>query len=802
MRHIQTGPRDARIVIVGEAPGATEESTGIPFSGGSGYILDKMLARTGIRRGDCFLTNIAHVRPKDNKFEWFTKKENQHHFLYGVLRLREDLSEIRPNLIIALGAQPLRILTGKQGIDKWRGSVLPCTLVPGLKVIGTYHPAYILRVMDYKAVAEFDLARAQKEQYSQAITYPPRNIYTPSGIHFRDGIEWKFTPGHVPWQPLAQEMLNAEYLAVDIECWQTPEGGWKLSCVGFSDRPSRALVLPYDAPETRHMAKMMCESDVPKVLQNGTFDATVLRGADIRLNEFWWDTMLAHHCLYAESATGSDEMAAMGGKKRQAAIAKGLAFQTSIYTAEPFYKDDGKIWRETSDVQMFYRYNGLDACITREIRDVQHRELDAYGAWDAFDTEMSLVQPLMDATDRGIKIDLGVRDQLRADVSDKITRLQVALNLSAGLPVNVKSSKQVKDLLYGKLGLPAKTKRGTGRVTADKDAIVALAGRHQHPALHAILRIREQRDLLERYIQAPIDADGRMRCSFDITGTRSGRLSSRISIYGSGTNLQTIPADLRHMFCADPGYVLLYRDYSQAEARVVAYLARSTGLIELFEDPARDIHKENAARIFNKAVEDISKPERYLAKRIIHASNYGMAERRFAEVVNEDSHTTGISINHTDAKRLIEKYFAIYPEIRNVFWKSVEESLRRTRALSTPFGRKRTFYGRWDDKLLREAYSYIPQSTVGDLGNKAVVAVSKQIPNAQFLLAVHDSILIQCPIAEARSVAEQMGIAMDIRFDIHGHTVRIPTDCQVGLNWGAKTETNPDGLVDLDEWEG
>lgn len=797
---IQCGPTDARIALIGEAPGATEDSTGIPFSGGSGHVLDKMLSRAGLRRDECWISNVCHVRPDKNDFAWFLKPANQVHLLQGILQLKKDLTAIQPNVVVALGSQPLRILTGKQGIDKWRGSILPCTLVPGLKVIGTYHPAYILRVYDYKAVAEFDLSRVAKEQLYSGIDYPQRAIYTPTGVHHRPGTDWQFTSAAVDIWPIVNSMLAAEWLAVDIECWQDGSGGWKLSCVGFSDRPGRALVIPYDTEQHKHAIRLLCTSGIPKVLQNGTFDSTVLRQAGIHLTNFAWDTMLAHHALFAECAGGQDELSNQAGKRRQSAIAKGLAFQASLYTREPFYKDDGKLWRETSDVQVFYRYNGLDACVTREIRDVQYTELQTFPAWDTFNHEMSLVQPLMDATDRGIKVDLAERKRLREVTESRINELQGVLDGTVGVSVNVKSSKQVQELLYGKLNLPTRTVRGTGRPTANKDAIVALAARHKHPALHAILRIREQRDLLERYIAAPIDPDGRMRCSFDITGTRSGRLSSRISIYGSGTNLQTIPGDLRHLFIADEGKVFIYRDYSQAEARVVAYLARCRGLIDLFNDPTRDVHKENAARIFNKRVEEVSPEERYLAKRIVHACNYGMAEKRFAEVINEDAHITGVTVTDYEARMLVEKFFAIYPEIREIFWREVENELRKTRTLTTPFGRKRVFYGRWDDKLLREAYSYIPQSTVGDLCCMAIPRLRKFAPEAEFLLAVHDSILVQCDEMAAHRVAEQMGQAMDIPFVLQGTSITIPTDVKVGRNWGerGKDGSNPEGLV---KWE-
>jgi uracil-DNA glycosylase family 4 len=795
MRLVQQGPRDAKIVLVGEAPGATEEMSGVPFSGGAGVVLNDMLSHVGIRRDECFVTNVCHVRPPDNDFAWFLKPKPRPEFIYGVVQLKTDLEAIRPNLAVCLGGRALKVLAGKDSIDKWRGSILESTLVKGLKVIGTYHPAYVLRVWDYKAVAELDLRRCQTESAFADVRLPSRNL--------------ALDPPREQLGPLVSELLAADWLSVDIECIET-ERGWKLSCVGFSDHADRAVTIACDEQWKLDYIKLLCESSVRKVLQNGTFDATVLGENGIILQNFAWDTMLAHHSIYPECASGTDELSQMGGKKRHAAIAKGLAFLTSVYTRQPFYKDDGKLWHATGDLQLFYRYNSLDAAVTREIRDVQEREIAEFGTESVFEHEMLLVRPLMDATRRGIRINLPLRQRLKAEYEAQIQRLQAFLDQAAGESVNVKSPPQIQRLLYEKLQLPAKRNRKTRRPTADKDAIIELAGKYNHPVLASILAIRKRRDFVERYLNAAVDADGRMRCSFDITGTRTGRLSSRQSIYGSGTNLYNIPIRskegeaIRRMFLADEGKVLIARDCSQAEARVVAWLARCEGLIELFSDPTRDIHTENAARINEIPLPGVSAEQRYLAKKAVHAFNYGMFEDRMVQLVNEDSEMTGVRIDSDKARMIRQKYFMLYPEIQQNFWREVERELRRTRTLITPFGRKRQFFGRMDDKLLREAYAFIPQSTVGDLVNRAIIRLHSEvvprIPGLEFILSVYDSIIVQCWEKDVEQVAEELARVMAIPITIHGRTFVIPTDCKVGYNWGSQNDENTQGLRKIEKW--
>jgi len=779
---IQSGPRNAKIVIVGEAPGATEAATKVPFSGASGELLNRMLSGASLRRDDCFVTNIAHTRPPKNNFAWFLKGEGKKDLILGMLQLKKDLDEIKPNVVLCLGSQALRVVAGKSGIDKWRGSILESALVPGLKVIGTYHPAYIIRVWDYKAVADFDMLRVAKQAEFPDIRRPERELLLDPPAHIREAV--------------VQEMEKAEWLAIDIECWQDDDGSWTLACVGFSDSPKRSMTIPIRNAGDLEIVRRLCGSPARKIFQNGNnFDIPVLEDNGIETANFQWDTMIGHHTIYPEASSGADEMSMLGGRKRSAALARGLAFQTSIYTEEPFYKDDGKLWKETQDLEMFWRYNALDAAVTREIQEVQSKEIDDFGVRHVMDHAMALTKPLMDATRRGILIDRDKRAELQAKYEAELVNFQMVVDIASGGSLNVKSPKQMSSFLYDTLGLPPQYDKKSGNRTASKDAIAALAGKVAHPALRAVLEIRQRRDLIERYLQAKLDDGNIMRCSWDIAGTRTGRLASRRSTSGSGTNLQTIPAELRQMFIARPGMAFVYADYSQAEARLVAYISRCQGLIELFEDPSRDVHTENASRIFGKPLDQISPEERYLAKRVVHACNYGMGALRLMQVVNEDADITGVRLNKRDAQDLIDRYFMLYPEIKENFWREVDTELKYSRTLTSPFGRKRQFFGRWDDKLLRDAYAYKPQSGVGDLTNMAIVAIYRaNIPDTHILLNVHDAILTECPREDAQDVADRMRVLMDIPVPIFNAEVHIPTDCEIGLNWGHKSDDNPDGL--------
>jgi len=813
---IQTGPRDSKVMIVGEQPTVVEAQTKRPFTGGAGLMLSHMLSRAGISMSSCFMTNVVHRPAPEGKFEKFYTKALQIHYALGVMQLKKDIEEIKPNLVIGLGNGPLLALTGEKGIDKWRGSILESQLVKGQKVICTFSHGFALRVYEAKAVMEIDFTRCAGDMKFPELRLPDRKHY--------------LNPHPVIRAGLVNQMLKAKWLAVDIECtYDEKTDQWHLTCVGFSDHAGRSLVIPWGDVGQKHDIRRLVECDIPKVYQNGMFDVSVMRTEGLRPKNFAWDTMYAHHCLMAECASGEDEMAKLAGKKRMSVLKKGLGFQASIYTREPYYKDDGKVSGGVKDWNQFWLYNGKDAATTREIRDVQDVEIDDFGCRGSFDIEMSLVDPLMTATARGIRIDLDFRTNLQAYYEQRIINLQNALDTGAGKPINVKSTHQNGDmqwLLYEHLKLPVKYNRKSHNPTADKDAINELAGKYNNPLLHIILRIREYRDFVERYIAAGVGKDGRMRCSFDVTGTKSGRLSSRASLDGTGTNLHTIPvrkkegAQLRQMFIADPGKVLVTRDYKQGETWFVAYYAKCEALIEMLNNPSKDIHKETAARIYNLAIELITFEQRYLAKRTGHGSNYGLTGVRLAPMIEEDAATTGVSVTVRQAQDLIDKYFMLYPEIKEIFWGDVKHDIIQSRVLENAFGRKRAFYGDMrnanaQEQLLRDAYSWKPQSGLGDMGNIATVKCYNAIEigrpdlGAEYLLSVHDSIMFQCDQGKELEVAALMEEQMKIPVTIHGKTFIVPSDCQIGLNWNKRSKDkatglylNPKGLVDLEEWNG
>jgi len=240
--------------------------------------------------------------------------------------------------------------------------------------------------------------------------------------------------------------------------------------------------------------------------------------------------------------------------------------------------------------------------------------------------------------------------------------------------------------------------------------------------------------------------------------------------------MQNIPkGSIRRMFVPDDGKTFVNADLSQAEARVVAWLAGENRLMQVFTNGG-DIHRRNAANIFRKAEKDVTKDERELAKRIVHASNYGMGPITFAK-------NAGVSV--AEAKKLLNAYFSEYPRIK-LWHMSIENTLRKTRTLTTPLGRKRTFFNRWDSTLLREAYAYIPQSTVADVLNVGLRRCYAEYRNTDtnILLQIHDAVLLQTPTPGVANVARRVKELLTIPIQIGIQQLVIPVDVSIGPNWG------------------
>jgi DNA polymerase-1 len=207
----------------------------------------------------------------------------------------------------------------------------------------------------------------------------------------------------------------------------------------------------------------------------------------------------------------------------------------------------------------------------------------------------------------------------------------------------------------------------------------------------------------------------------------------------------------------------------------VAFLAREERLKKVFSSGG-DIHRRNASVIFKKAEASITGEERQLAKTLVHAANYGIGARKFAQIIGR---------GEEEARRLLNLYYVNYPSIKR--WHiEVESELRRSRTLTTPMGRKRTFFERWGPDLIREAIAFVPQSVVSDIMNYGIIRCSKSMPREwELLMQNHDAVLFQVPSDTVPiHILKFIGHYFTIPIPFPEGEMVIPIEVKVGPNWG------------------
>lgn len=322
-----------KIAIVGEAWGAEEEKSRLPFVGYSGSELTRMLDEAGIHRSECLLTNVFNIHPPGNKVEWFCGPKSESLQGYPILakskfvherfapelqRLSYELEDAKPNVVIALGNTPMWALLGKTAISKFRGTTeLSTHCAPGLKVLPTYHPAAVCRQWELRPTVILDLIKALRESEFPEIRRPKVRVFIPETVEDL----YEFEPF----------IRRSDCLSVDIET-----AGNAITCIGFSPSAESSLVIPFvdsrkkdrsywrstedEGRAWRFIRDTLQRPKPKKTFQNGLYDISFLwRSYGIKVMGAEHDTMLLHHALQPEAL-------------------KGLGFLGSVYTDHGSWK--------------------------------------------------------------------------------------------------------------------------------------------------------------------------------------------------------------------------------------------------------------------------------------------------------------------------------------------------------------------------------------------------------------------------------------------------------------------------------
>lgn len=774
------GTFSSQVAIVAEAPGSREVQLKIPLVGGSGALLWATLKKHEMRRHDFYITNVVKRQLAFGGAESADKVQLPRTEIDHWMGLLKWELACLPNLkyVLLLGNLALEALCGKKGISKWRGSVLDFEMFSlaasqprTYHSVVTYNPAAVIREPKTEIAFIMDCAKLPKVMSGK---------WTPYNISGEICYEYKHAIERIEYFSKTKNPIS-----FDIET-----GGGETACVGLADDKHSGTCIPFRGIRGEDYFSLEEEADIRMrlqclfgdttkrfVAQNANFDMYWLWIKDkIKVHATWFDTMLAHHCLYPS-------------------IPHDLGFLCTQYTTHPYYKDERAEWKDKGDIDLFWQYNVKDICITLAVQERLYSELEREGMSKLFFNHiMKLQKHLVTMTTGGVLIDEEEKTTFRNEVQEEVARLLQQFHTAVAKATgdsdfrpNPSSVRDRSELYFQRLKLVG---RGSSTDAANRERM------RNHPrtspdakeVLNLHDRWAKDYKFLSTYAESQIDDDGRMRCEWRQTGTQAapGRLSSAQTLIGTGANLQNQPSKARRMFIADEGYVFVYFDLSQAEARYVAWDANITSWKHQFErarlDGSYDCHRALASSMFNVPYEDVptadedasgGKTIRYIAKRCRHGLNYRMAPDKLAE-------SAGLPLSKAHECYVV--YHRLTPELRR-WWAGLENEVRGSRMLYNAFGRRLFIQERLTQDSLESIVAFKPQSTIGDKVSQVIIQCHEDdewdTQKERICLNVHDALVGLARKDRAHKCLTIMKKWAETPIMVRGEPLIIPADLAI-----------------------
>jgi DNA polymerase I-like protein with 3'-5' exonuclease and polymerase domains/uracil-DNA glycosylase len=751
-------------MIVGEAPSAKASEQRLPITSTALWLLSETLKEAGLFYEMAFSTNVARETPPESfdpkvpkgVLQWMAqtvkgrtlahKEINGRWVLpqlaFGIALLRQEVLACRPTVVIAMGDVALWSFTGKWGIRKWRSSILQGE-VDGFKfkVIPVNPPDAILREWPLRGALVNDFRRVKRELARGGIVTPPDHRFI---------IRPNYQQARVILEDLLRRLRGAARpipLAADIE---TRAG--HTACIGIAWSRRDAICIPWMCVE-RHEGYWSHEEETQLIFlwnailthpmasitwQNGAYDHQYEHRWHFIQPNLGWDTMVAHHAMFSISP-------------------KGLDYLSSLYCDNHVYwKEDGKLWDPSIPEEEFWYYNCEDCVRTFEIREEEESAIAAMTPdWPKLpsvvkfqhDVQPAIVRMML----RGVRSDDVSRAKMGAELMVACNRIQTEIDTIVGQPLNTSSPKQMTEFFYDTLHQTPIYKRlpngKRGNPTCDDDALLTIASREPvlRPLVARIQALRSGRVFNSTFVQMSRDVDGRLRCSYNVAGTKTYRLASSENAFGSGGNLQNVPSgdeddldallllpNIRKLFLFDHGRTGFDLDGDSADLRIVtgesgcramqAYFAAG---VKPYVEIAKEFYRDPTITKHHKSYKRM--------KALCHGTNYGGEAPGLAERIGLPVH---------DISKMQTWYFGMCPEIR-AYQEDIKNQVANRGWIENPFGQRLWIWDRVSRKIINEALAWIPQSTVGRWINTILLGIDQNIPLAELLLQVHDSLVGQ-----------------------------------------------------------
>ena len=583
---------------------------------------------------------------------------------------------------------------------------------------------------------------------------------------------------------MATKLFMANVLKQTSVCFDTETTGLnpltaELVGIAFSWETGKGFYLPF--PEDQNEAQELIEvlrpffeaEHIEKIGQNLKYDIKILAKYNIEVKGPLFDTMLAHYLINPDMRHNMDVLAETYLNYTPVAISELIG-----------KKGKNQLSMRDVPVEQQTEYAVEDADITLQLKKHFSKELTDAKTQKLFnDIEIPLLRVLADMELEGINLDEAFLNSLSEDLNKDIATLEAKIYEVAGEEFNIASPKQLGVILFEKLKLvdkPKKTK--TGQYSTAEDVLSYLA--KDHEIIQDILDYRGLSKLKSTYVDAlPTQVEPstkRVHTDYMQTVAATGRLSS------NNPNLQNIPIrtergrQVRKAFIPrNEDYILLAADYSQIELRIIAALSKETNMIEAFKN-GEDIHASTASKVFNVAIEDVTREQRSNAKTVNFGIIYGVSAFGLSNQTD---------LSRSEAKELIDTYYETYPKLKNYISKQVDFA-RDHGYVQTVLGRRRYLKDINSRNAVvrgaaeRNAVNAPIQGSAADIIKLAMINIYEKLEAGDYktkmLLQVHDELVFDVYKPELDEISKLIKTEMENAF-----TLSVPLDVEIGLgdNW-------------------
>ena len=576
-----------------------------------------------------------------------------------------------------------------------------------------------------------------------------------------------------------QNLMKQTSVCFDTETTGIDPITAELVGIAFSWEAGKGFYLPF--PENKDEAQELIEQlrpffeseTIQKIGQNLKYDIKVLRKYNVKVKGKLFDTMLAHYLINPDMRHNMD------------VLAETYLNYTPISIEELIGKK-GKNQLSMRDVPLDKQteYAVEDADITLQLKEHFEKELGDANTQKLFDDiEIPLLRVLADMELEGINLDESFLNSLSEELDSEIKTLETNIYKEAGEEFNIASPKQLGDILFDKLKLvdkPKKTK--TGQYATSEDILSYLA--KDHDIIQHILEFRGLSKLKSTYVDAlPNQVEpttGRVHTDYMQTVAATGRLAS------NNPNLQNIPIrtergrQVRKAFIPrDENYTLLAADYSQIELRIIAALSEEETMINAFKN-GEDIHASTASKVFNVPLNAVTREQRSNAKTVNFGIIYGVSAFGLSNQTD---------LSRSEAKELIDTYYATYPKLRNFISEQVDFA-RDNGYVQTVLGRRRYLKDINSRNAVvrgaaeRNAVNAPIQGSAADIIKIAMINIHKKLEEGNYktkmLLQVHDELVFDVYKPELESIKTLVKTEMENAYKLE---VPLDVDLDIGDNW-------------------